>query len=325
VTIPERIPPILAFAADYLRSRGIKSHKDVRSDDLADAVRAVIGSPKFPTKADLLRLYEAFDISLQRLPPVGRLDGLNGWYGDGRPIVSFREDVLIRRQEQTLGHEVREVIENAFKRVDPDYEGLPTDDNPVMNKESDYFASCLLMPREESRSRLLELDYDYVRFGRELRRPLSSVVARSQSLFPQNSGLGPVAALWLFEISWEQLTKGTARVEDMKVQAESKLNGFSTAKDAGPVAEVARLLFPHRQSRVGEFQFVKRAVETRRPQGQILKVDLFGDRDFLVVVEPISSSGQPWQALMTAVRLDCARMIEGWLQRLGMRSLIPRS
>ena len=55
------------------------------------------------------------------------------------------------RAETTLCHEIREVVENVFRRENPAYVGLDTRDNKTMNPESDHFASCLLMQAEASR------------------------------------------------------------------------------------------------------------------------------------------------------------------------------
>jgi hypothetical protein len=79
----------------------------------------------------------------------------------------LRETLPQARAETTFCHELREVLENAFKRVKPSYRGLDTHNNAVMNPKSDHFAAHLLMGSEASRD-CRSAGYDFIRFAMNL-------------------------------------------------------------------------------------------------------------------------------------------------------------
>ena len=320
MTRPNDTSGLLDFATGFLKSRGITNHEQVHTEELVEDLRASFGVPPFPRLTDLRELYRQLGISLGRLPAVSEeLLALHGWHEEGEPIVKVRGDLLSKREEHSLGHEVREVLENAFKRVDADYLGLETNDNDVMNPRSDHFASCLLMPAFESRELLAHLGYDFVTFARETNRSVSSVVIRAQSLFSAKAGVGPVAGLWLFEAPWELVATHGATPEDMRMTLSAQLNGFSQAKGRGQAAQVARDVFPAKKSSAASQALVREAIDEKGTSGCLLAgFDLFAERDFVVAVEPIFARGTPWLALMTAVRLDCRQMVRPWAERVDI-------
>ena len=152
---------LLDWSRSFLRDRGIHHFSEVDDEELAESFRAAFDIPAFIRLNDLREVCRTLGIVLEDLAPISdELFGLNGWYDDGAPIISLNPDQANTRAQHTLGHEVRETIENAFKRTGLQYNGLDTSDNPRMNPRSDRFASRLLMPTHASRELLEELGYD---------------------------------------------------------------------------------------------------------------------------------------------------------------------
>ena len=154
-------------------------------DDLPNFDGVIIGSPTYfgATTAEVKRF---IDDSIKYYKKLGGKVGAaftscGDLGGGGETAILLKPDLSTRRAETTLGHEIRELIENAFKRVSPRYVGLDTSDNPAMNLESEQFAALLLMQGQAMHQRLDQIGFDLVRFAGERRRSLSSVIRAASS------------------------------------------------------------------------------------------------------------------------------------------------
>jgi Zn-dependent peptidase ImmA (M78 family) len=146
-----------AFARTFLDSRQVSHHSEIRTDDLADFFRAWFGLRAFAQLPDLYEVCQRLGAPVRDLPTESDdLLAVNTFHS-GQPAIFLRPDLAAVQAEHTLAHELREVIENTFMLVSPNYEGLDTSDNKQMNPESDQFGSCLLMPSRESKALMEEL------------------------------------------------------------------------------------------------------------------------------------------------------------------------
>lgn len=315
---PTRLSPLEQFAADFIAD--IDHYDDVRSEALAAALRSRFTLPPFPDIDDLRALCFDLDIPLWHLPHnIRGVEAANFAMGSDVAIL-VRDSLRGPRLASSLAHEIREAIENAFQRVKPDYEGLPTHDNAAMNPVSDRFAGYLLMETEASRALLLDLGFDFVEFSCRTGRPLDAVLLRAQQLFPAKSANGPVLGTWLFEAPWAIVAQGEAVTGDLKALYGARLNGFSQRK--GTLAASA---FPRRGARLSDFDLLQHAVEEQSACSvTIVNMGLFHDHDYLVIAEPIPLWGGPWRALVTAVRLDGLPAVRPLLARVQPQYLRER-
>jgi hypothetical protein len=308
---------LLQFAGEFIG--GISHHKDLRTEILAEAFRAEFGLTQFPLYEELVHTCNAVGIHVSSLPPVAPMEGVNVWADGQSPLIKIREAMARARAETTICHELREVLENAFKRVKPSYLGLNTHDNRAMNPESDQFAGYLLMQSEAARAGLSINGFDVASFAAAAGRSLPSVVLRAQTLFPASwSQPAPVAGLWLYEAPWESVISGRVTATDLQLSQVARLNGFSTDKKKNAVGA---FVFPKQDGRGDDAEIVGEAVAKRLPVARALQgFDMFGDRDFLLVAEPSFVRGGLWRVLVTAVRNDCLPLVEPWLHRLEIQS-----
>jgi Zn-dependent peptidase ImmA (M78 family) len=315
---------LVAFATDFLSARRIVHYSEVRTEELADCFRQFFGVPVFARLPDLNLLCERIGITVDALPVISdELEAINAWHEDGEPVILMGANLSLRRTETTYGHEIREIIEMSFRRANPKYVALDTDNNKLMNPESDQFASCLLMPAAESRQRMAEIGYDLVRFAGETGRSLESIVLRSQALFSERSGVGPVAGIWLYEVPWRTGPQRLVQLDELAVAYLAHLNGFSTAKGKGQSARLARIAFPKKDARAGANPLAQRALVEGRVQMQLLEgFDIFRARDFFMVAEPLFFRNRPPRVLMTAVRKDTLEQVGPWLERLGVANAL---
>ncbi len=312
------------FARNYLRD--IDHHSQVRTEHLAESFRQWFDLTPFPSLAELWDLCERLGVRLAPLEgaPDGLL-GVNTWVEGSGPTIYLRPDLHLRREETTLGHELREVLEHAFRRVKPTYVGLDPCDNQTMNQESDQFAACLLMQADASRERLRQLGFDVVAFAAERGRSLPSVLLRAQQLFPAGGEHeGPVAGLWLFEAPWHKVQAGTTTPDDLVVRHGVKLCRFSTAKARNGRARPASRAFPTRGSPASAYTLPAAALAAGHPVTATLAgFDLLRELDFCALAEPLFVRGAPWRVLLAAVRTDCLHLVEPWRRRLAPVVMAP--
>lgn len=307
---------LLTFAAEFIRN--ISRHSDVRTEDLAEAFRRTLGLSPFPHLAELLRACRAAGIAVEWLTPDAALEGTNVWSEGHPPIILVRHGLSVIRTEWTLCHELREVIENAFKHAKAAYIGLDTHDNDTMNAKSDRFAAYLLMKSDITRELLVANGLDCVAFARDMRRSLASVVIRLQTLFPKGfEGPVPVSGLWLYESDWPSGANPLATAPTLYVTQLAHIMGFSTDRSRRP-SRILAMAFPERGSVAGYMDVVREAATSARTVAQVIELDLFGDAHFTVVAEPLLLRGVVRQVLLTAVRNDGLPLVEPWLQRLDL-------
>jgi len=308
------------FARNFVRD--INHHQDVRTEHLAEAFRECFGLPAFPSLADLWGLCRRLGVEVGALPAgAGGLLAVNVWHDSQGPSILMEQELSTKRAETTLGHELREVLENTFRRVKPSYIGLDTRDSKEMDPESDCFAGCLLMQGQASRDRLHELGYDVASFAGETGRSLPSVILRAQQLHPAGgSESSLVAGMWLFEAPWGRVRDGSSTAGDLKLRYRAHLSGFSMDKSGSASSKLAHSVFPGRSAAAGDSRFALQCLVERRPVvASVGGFDLFGQHDYLVAAEPFFAVGVPWRVLMTAVRRDCEHLVAPYIRRLGVR------
>ena len=162
-----------------------KSHyAEIDPDDVAVQLAAEFQLPTFPQFADLVRVCQELGVAVERFRvATPGLDGAHTWHAEGAPVIYLSPDLPLVRQESTLLHELREVLEEAFKAANPAYVGLDPRHNARMNPVSDRFAAAVLMPKDVVRDELQALGFDLPFFARRYNRSLSSVLVRFDELF----------------------------------------------------------------------------------------------------------------------------------------------
>jgi hypothetical protein len=243
------------------------------------------------------------------------------------PTILLRPDIATARAETSLGHELREIIENAFKRVSSMYRGLETNNNPRMNPKSDRFASSLLMPTADSRELLARLGYDLLLFSKQTGRSLPSVVVRAESLFPASDATGPLAGAWLFEAPWRKVQTRKSTWTDLNLSVSAVMNGFSTKVGCVGYEGQLKGVFPASGSNAYDHSLACDSLITRRPSATLLmSADRFSHRaDYFLVAEPLAVRGYPWRVLLTAINSDETRgSAEPWLERVLSKEWAPR-
>ena len=308
-----RLSPLDEFASDFIAD--INHHSEVRSEALAKALRSRFDVLPFPQLAELQHLCQELGVPVWKLQAnVPEVWGMNFSYED-EVHIAVQSGLRREAQESTIVHEIRETLENAFQRVKPGYQGLPTHDNGAMNRVSDRFAGYLLMETEASRALLREVGFDFAEFARRTGRPLPAVLMRLQQLFPASYRAGPVLGTWLFDAEWSLVESRKATSEHLEARYIAKLNGFSQRRGT-----MTGRVFPQQGARLVDFDSLKGALHEKRACSFTVEgMGLTDDLNYLTVVEPMLPWGVPWRALVTAVRLDGVSHVAPLLTRLNPR------
>ena len=323
-TLNSSAAPLEAFAERFLPT--IQPGARVRAEPLAEAFREAFGLPAFPKEADLHRVMRELRVTTKLLPQGAPMDGLNLWHPRTGVEIFLREDLSRARTETTLSHELREVLENAFKRTDRSYKGIETHNNDRMNPESDRFAAYLLMQTEPSQQLFMEVGFDPVQFAYEAGRSLASVIIRMQTLFPIGCTVAaPVAGYWLYEAPWQAVREMAATSNELVARDIQALNGFSLAKSRVRSQRAAAIL-PASRSRASEIPEIEQAIAERRATANFTAaLDLFGDEQYLLVAEPVFYGATPWKVVLAAVRKESIPLVRPWLARANLLGRHPFS
>lgn len=303
-------PSVDRFAASYIGTLPVGGR--IHEEHLADAIRREFSLGPFPKDRGLLRLARELEITTVPLPTNAPMDGTNTYHEATGPMIHLRDDLSRRRFETTFGHELREVLENAFARVDVRGGYTLTHDNHKMNPTSDRFAGYLLMETSSSRSLFRALGFDPVSFAASTQRSLSSVIVRLRTLFPAGvDGSAPVAGFWLFEPPFVPNRHAAPRLTEFRVRHTAAANGFSTAKGKVRSRALAQLL-PMSHSPATASEPATAAFESRRPVARAIgALDLFGEESYVILCE----SGD-WHIVLAAIRTDSLPLVQPWLARL---------
>jgi hypothetical protein len=94
---------------------------------------------------------------------------------DGRGRIYYREDDCTRGVENTIPHEIREMMEPIFSRLCAGYRPLRTS---AVHRAANRFAAALLLPREEYKKKVYRTGFDVLALGELYPRAYSQLLLR---------------------------------------------------------------------------------------------------------------------------------------------------
>ncbi len=304
---------LYAFAERYI---GPFDHfSQIDAEHLAKAVRRAFNLPLLPSPPDLecLIAHLGIGIARERFRATVSFPGANDWPSDGRPMIHLRDGVEGPFASMTFGHELREILENAFRRVKPTYVGLDTWDNAAMHRESERFAAALLMPASTMRSLLLRTGFDAARIAHDTGRSLSSVILRIEEVAARSANADAVnIGFWLYEAPWVEAGDRAIVATDvaMKVCA-----GIGECTRWFRRSGLAPAFVPTRGSRAIDHWLVAEAVQ----HGAVAVAEpdawIGHPRDFILIAEPLSMAMPSRKVLLTAIDREAVDYAGPWLLR----------
>jgi hypothetical protein len=211
--------------------------------------------------------------SLEKMPE--NLRGYHEMYGDNKNIYFRKGDVLSGIQN-TILHEIREMMETLFAEVQPDYSPLRTSARHIA---ANRFASAVLLPRSDFENRIYDTGFNVVELSRLYSKSCSQVLLRMGEVL--QGKLFMYAALYEpdAEDQWH-LTYWTG-----------------CSNDIDPDANVygADNLFPRRGRTVVPGSLVDLVIQRGRPHiaQHITLVDSADEDGLVAIARPLMITGAP--------------------------------
>ena len=125
-------------------------------------------------KRTLGAVARACGLSISARPMPHNVRGYHEMVG-GRMSLYYREDDCKRGIENTIPHEIREMMEHVCADLCPDYRPLRTS---AVHLAANRFATALLLPRDEYRSRAYQTGFDVIALGKLYPRSYSQLLLR---------------------------------------------------------------------------------------------------------------------------------------------------
>jgi hypothetical protein len=147
----------------------------LNEDQKADEFRNLYGLKDPISASDLAGVAACCDIEVSRLPNMpANVRGFHEEYGEHRKIYYKQGDVL-SGIENTILHEIREMMEPHLVEVFPSYQPL---DKDALHIAANRFASAVLLPRKSFTSMVYETGLDVFELAGYYGKSVSQVLLR---------------------------------------------------------------------------------------------------------------------------------------------------
>jgi hypothetical protein len=147
---------------------------DVTSEILADEFRDMFlnGLPVNPRTLE--DVAESLGIKVSAGPTPKGVRGYNDMF-EGKMNIYYKNDDCRSGKENTILHEIRELMEHVFSEICPDYQPLRT---LAVHNAANRFAAAVLLPRDEFRNKVYETGFDVVALGELYWKSCAQIIIR---------------------------------------------------------------------------------------------------------------------------------------------------
>jgi len=155
--------------------RKLGAPDEVTEDQLAEEFRTVYLKGLPLNLGTLKAVAASCGIKLNGLEKMpDNMRGYHEMFDDSRHIY-FRKGDVLSGTENTILHEIREMMETLFAEVNPNYMPLRTRARHIA---ANKFASAVLLPEEDFRSKVYETGLDIIALSRMYSKSCSQVLLR---------------------------------------------------------------------------------------------------------------------------------------------------
>jgi hypothetical protein len=152
---------------------------DVTSEILADEFRDMFlsGLPVSPKVLEVVA--ESLGIKVSSGPTPKGMRGYNDMY-QGNMSIYYKDNDCRSGKENTILHEIRELMEHVFSEICPGYQPLRT---LAVHNAANRFAAAVLLPRDEFRDKVFETGFDIVALGELYWKSCAQIIIRIAEVF----------------------------------------------------------------------------------------------------------------------------------------------
>ena len=161
---------------EYIVNR-YRSPDAATEDEKAEEFRKIYLRNLAPNLRSLRAVVSACGVKLNSLESERLPQNLRGYHEvfGGKRNIYYRKDDTVSGIENTILHELREMIEPVFVEVCPDYEPLRT---IAIHRAANSFATAVLLPRAEFERKVYETGFDVIALSKLYSKSCSQVLLR---------------------------------------------------------------------------------------------------------------------------------------------------
>jgi hypothetical protein len=213
---------------------------------------------------------------------------------NGKRNIYFKKYDTVSGIENTILHEIREIMESVFTEVCPRYEPLRT---IAVHTAANRFASAVLLPKDEFRAKVYETGLDVIALANLYRKSCSQVLLRMGEVLQ--------GKLFFYGALYEKYDT---------VDPDWRVTFWTQSRnDDIPEANVSGLydFFPRKGHEVVSGSLVDRAIKSRKPcmVNVITLLDSMDDDGLTAIAQPLLRPGRPGKvALIVLLKEDSSKL-----------------
>jgi hypothetical protein len=229
------------------------------------------------------------------------LRGYHEVYGN-KKYIYFRKDDTLSGAMNTILHETREIMENIFVEMHPDYEPLRTSARHIA---ANRFASAVLLPREEFTARVYETGLDVIELGKLYSKSYSQVLLRIGEVL--QGKLFFYAALYEPGIEEESPWRVTYRTGGVNNEdPDANVHGLNE-------------FFPKKGGEVVPGSLVDMTIKEGRPHiaERITLLDEMDDEGLVAIANPLMIKDRAAKVVFMALMMQNSSLLEPQVNRVN--------
>ncbi|MEL7562798.1 hypothetical protein [Dehalogenimonas sp. 4OHTPN] len=282
----------------YLLARKYGNPRALSEEQKADEFRSVY-LKKLPLNMRTLRAVAfACGIDLQEIERMPH--NLRGYHEviGSRKNIYFRKDDTVSGIQNTILHEIREMMETLFSETDSSYEPLRTS---ARHMAANSFATAVLLPKDDFMKKVYETGLDVI--------DLASLYSKSCAQVLLRMGEVLQGRLFLYTALYEP-------ANDPGGWSVSYWTGCSNEEEPEANVYSANGLFPRKGRSVTADSIVDLALKTGRPHLGRIALGHDEDIELLALARPLVISDEPVKAVLTAILRTDRDKLEPQLDRI---------
>ncbi|MGI2336844.1 MAG: ImmA/IrrE family metallo-endopeptidase [Dehalogenimonas sp.] len=238
------------------------------------------------------------------------LRGYHEVFGSNKNIY-FKKDDSLSGQQNTILHEIREMMETLFAEAEPSYDALRTS---ARHLAANRFATAVLLPKDDFTQKAYETGLDIVELASFYSKSCAQVLLRMGEVLQ--------GKLFVYSALYEPCGEGSSAWQ------VAYWTGCHNEEEPEANVYYSDGLFPKKGRYAPPGSLIDLAIKTRKPHLAHIAPTDDDDNSLLALTRPLIISGELTKALLTTVLSTDRRLIEPQIERLkpidigGLRKLL---
>jgi len=270
---------------------------DVSTETLADEFRKAFldGVPISPKSLEAVAM--SLGVRITARPTPKGIRGYNDIY-DGTMSIYYKNDDCRSGKENTILHEIRELMEAQFADLQPGYAPLRTS---AVHNEANRFAGAVLLPREEFKRMAIKTGLDAKALGDHYSKSYAQMIIRIAEVMQGD--------MFYYGALYEPCSGG---------ESSPTVTCWSASSPDDSVC-VPTTLFPRRGHVSVVGSIVDYACNSKRPHlvNELIVSEENSDNNLVAIAQPVIYDSRLAKILLVAVLVQDRDAIEPQIEQLN--------